>query len=53
MTFFCCDSGASEEVIAAVKRARYAPRFEDGEPVDTIGVTLRERIVMKRSKDGD
>lgn len=40
-----------KKVVAAVKRARYAPRFEDGEPVETTGVTLRERIVMKRSKD--
>ena len=40
-----------KKVVAAVKRARYAPRFEDGEPVETTGVTLRERIVTKRSKD--
>jgi tetratricopeptide (TPR) repeat protein len=40
-----------KKVVAAVKRARYAPRFEAGEPVETTGVTLRERIVAKRSKD--
>ncbi len=39
-----------KRVLTALKRARYAPRFENGEPVDTSGVTLRERIVLKRSK---
>ncbi len=37
-------------VLAAVKRARYAPRLENGDPVDTGDVTLRERIVLKRPK---
>lgn len=41
-----------KKVVAAVRRARYAPRFEAGEPVDTTEVTLRERIVLKRAKDG-
>ena len=39
-----------KRVVTAVKRARYAPRFENGEPIDTTGVTLRERIVLKRAK---
>ena len=40
-----------KKVVAAVKRARYAPRFEQGDPVETTGVTLRERLVTKRSSD--
>jgi tetratricopeptide (TPR) repeat protein len=37
-------------VLAAVKRARYAPAFENGEPVDAHAVKLRERIVVKKSR---
>jgi tetratricopeptide (TPR) repeat protein len=37
-------------VLAAVKRARYAPRFENGEAVDTQDVKLRERLVIKKPK---
>jgi TonB family protein len=35
-------------VLNAVKRARYGPRVEDGEPVATVGVTLHERVVSKK-----
>ena len=35
-------------VLNAVKRARYGPRLEDGEPVATTGVTLHELVVSKR-----
>lgn len=31
----------------AVRRARYAPRLENGEPVVTPDVTLRERVLVK------
>ena len=35
-------------VLAAVKKARYAPRFENGEPADTSNVHLKERLVVKK-----
>lgn len=31
----------------AVRKARYAPRIENGEPVVTEGVTLRERVLVR------
>ncbi len=31
----------------AVRKARYAPRVENGQPVLTEGVTLRERVLVK------
>ena len=37
-------------VLAAVRRARYAPRLENGEPVDTEGVKLRERVLSKKPR---
>jgi hypothetical protein len=37
-------------VTVAVKRARYGPRLEDGEPVATTDVVLRERVVAKRKR---
>jgi hypothetical protein len=37
-------------VLAAVKRARYAPRFENGEPADTQDVKLRERLISKKPR---
>lgn len=44
-------SDASESlqksVISAVKKAHYAPRLENGEPVETTGVTLRERLLVR------
>jgi hypothetical protein len=30
-----------------MKKARYAPRLENGEPVDTPGVTWREKLLIK------
>lgn len=49
------DASPSQQklVVSAVKRARYAPRLENGDPVDTSDVTLRERIVVKRPKNSD
>ncbi len=40
-----------KQLVSALKRARYAPRFVGGVPVDTPDVTLRERLVMKRPKN--
>jgi len=36
-----------KSVVSAMKKARYAPRFENGEPVDTPEVTWRERLLVK------
>ncbi|MCC6170475.1 MAG: tetratricopeptide repeat protein [Gammaproteobacteria bacterium] len=35
----------------AVRKARYAPRLENGEPVATEGVTLRERVLVKAPQE--
>lgn len=44
-------SDASESsqkaTVSAVKKARYAPRFENGEPVETENVAMRETILIK------
>jgi tetratricopeptide (TPR) repeat protein len=37
-------------VLAALKRARYAPRLLNGEPVSTDGVKLLEKLVTKRGR---
>ena len=42
-----------KQLISAIKRARYAPRFLGGVPVDTPEVKWRERLVMKRPKNKD
>jgi len=43
------DASAAIEkaTLFAVRKARYAPRLENGEPVLTEGVTLRERVLVK------
>ncbi len=33
---------------SAVRKALYAPRLENGEPVETTGVTLTERLLVRR-----
>jgi tetratricopeptide (TPR) repeat protein len=38
---------AQKSVMAAVRKARYAPRLENGEPVETTNVVLREKILVK------
>lgn len=47
------DSDAPESVqrsvVTAVKKARYFPRIENGEAVETNDVTLRERVLVRRS----
>jgi TonB family protein len=40
--------GLQKSVMNAVKKARYSPRLENGEPATTTGVTLRERVMVKR-----
>ena len=36
-----------KSVVSAMKKARYAPRLENGEPVDTPNVTWREKLLIK------
>jgi tetratricopeptide (TPR) repeat protein len=44
-------TGAQQKVVlTAVRRARYAPRLLEGEPVDTEGVTLVEKLLSKRPR---
>jgi Tetratricopeptide repeat/Gram-negative bacterial TonB protein C-terminal len=38
---------SQKSVVFAMKKARYAPRIADGEPVDTADVTWRERLLIK------
>ena len=38
---------SQKAVVSAMKKARYAPRLENGEPVDTAGVTWREKLLIK------
>jgi len=37
-------------VLAALRKARYAPRLDQGEPVDTENVTFRERLLSKKPR---
>ena len=37
-------------VITSMKKARYSPRFENGEPVETQGVTMREQLLLRKPK---
>jgi tetratricopeptide (TPR) repeat protein len=41
-------AAAERAVQFAVRRARYAPRLENGEPVETSGVLLRERVLVRK-----
>ncbi len=38
---------AQRATVSAIKKARYSPKFEAGEPVETQGVILREKILVK------
>ena len=38
----------AKSVVNAVRRARYAPRMSEGEAVDASGITLEERLLVKR-----
>jgi tetratricopeptide (TPR) repeat protein len=40
-------------VLSAVRKARYAPRLENGEPADTPGVKFRERLLSKKPRASD
>ncbi len=46
------DATAAQQrfVLTAVRRARYAPRLQNGEPVDTEGVTLLEKLLSKKPR---
>jgi tetratricopeptide (TPR) repeat protein len=50
------DTDATESqqkaVLSAIRKARYAPRLENGEPADTEGVKLRERVLSKKPRSG-
>lgn len=37
-------------VLAALRKARYAPRLDNGEPVDTPGVKFRERLLSRKAR---
>jgi tetratricopeptide (TPR) repeat protein len=39
-----------KSVVSAIKKARYAPRLENGEPVDTPNVVMRERLLIRVKK---
>lgn len=43
--------GVARSVIYAARRARYAPRLEAGVPVETEGVTLRERMLVRSRRE--
>jgi outer membrane biosynthesis protein TonB len=50
------DTDATESqqkaVLSAIRKARYAPRLEDGEPADTEAVKFRERLLSKKPRSG-
>jgi hypothetical protein len=37
-------------VLSAIRKARYAPRLQNGEPTDTAGVKFRERLLSKKPR---
>jgi TonB family protein len=39
-----------KSVLSSARKARYSPRFENGEPVATPGVALRERVLVRVKK---
>lgn len=43
-------TGQQRLVLIALKRARYAPRLVNGEPVETQGVTLLEKLLTKKPR---
>ena len=52
VTVSATDATESQQktVLSAVRRARYAPRIENGQPTDTPGVKLRERLLSKKAR---
>jgi len=51
---FDTDATESQQkaVLSAIRKARYAPRLENGEPADTEGVKFRERLLSKQPRAG-
>jgi TonB family protein len=51
VTVVTSDATPSQQkaVVSAIRRARYAPRFLNGEAVETPGVRFRERLLSKKS----
>jgi tetratricopeptide (TPR) repeat protein len=51
------DTDATESqqkaVLLAIRKARYAPRLENGAPADTQGVKFRERLLSKKPRTSD
>lgn len=43
----------ASETLEAVKASRFRPRFVDGEPVETTGMTNREVFRMRKTGDSD
>jgi TonB family protein len=43
---------AQRATVSALKKARYSPKFEAGEPVDAVGVIFREKILVKAKDQG-
>ena len=39
--------GAQRAMVSAIKKSRYSPKFEAGEPVEMRGVVVREKILVK------
>ncbi|MFO1425991.1 MAG: tetratricopeptide repeat protein [Steroidobacteraceae bacterium] len=44
-------AAAEKAVLFSVRKSRWAPRLEDGKPVDTEGVTLRERLLIRKPSE--
>jgi hypothetical protein len=42
---------AQKSAVFALRRARYAPRLENGEPVETEGVPFRETLFVRIPKE--
>jgi hypothetical protein len=42
-----------KSVLTAVKKARYSPRFANGEPVETPAVTMREHLLLRKQEPRD
>ncbi len=40
-------------VESSMKKARYRPKFEQGEPVSTPVVTMREQLLLKPRKEAE
>lgn len=43
-------AAVQKAVLTAVKKARYGPRFAQGEPLETPGITMREKVLLHKNK---